>query len=273
VIDLHSHTTASDGQYSPTALIQLASKAGITHLAVTDHDTVGGLAEAATAAQQVGLTLIPGIEISAFIDSKEIHVLGHFISPQDPALASFESRARQERFERMKKMVGKLNDLGFPISMQQVLTVAEGAQLGRPHLARVLVDLNYCATLKEAFDRFLATGKPAFVDRLRLPSEKAIELIQNAGGAATLAHPATSKVTDPELEALANAGLSGLEVFRVDHSPSQRTRYLELAHELNLVPTAGSDFHGEKVTPDRQVGCVSMVESSLNALHRRAFAG
>jgi predicted metal-dependent phosphoesterase TrpH len=273
MIDLHSHTTASDGQHTPTKLIQLASQAGITHLAVTDHDTVAGLKEAGEAARNIGLTLIPGIEVSAFIDDKEVHILGHFIATEGTEMAAFESNARKERYQRMEKMVRKLNDLGFPITMQQVLAIALDAQLGRPHLAAVLVELRYCATIKEAFDRFLATGKPGFVDRPRLPSEKAIELIQNAGGAATLAHPSTSKVTDPELEALANAGLSGIEVFRVDHSPSQRTKYLELAHRLNLVPTAGSDFHGEKITPDRHLGSVSMVESSLNALHRRAFAG
>lgn len=273
MIDLHSHTTASDGQYSPTRLIELASQAGITHLAVTDHDTVAGLNEAGEAARKIGLTLIPGIEVSAFINDKEVHILGHFIATTGPNIAAFESSSREERYQRMEKMVRKLNDLGFPITMQQVLTIAQNAQLGRPHLARVLVDFHYCATIKEAFDRFLATGRPAFVDRMRLPSEKAIELIQNAGGAATLAHPCTSKVTDLEVETLANTGLCGIEVFRVDHSPSQRTKYLELAHRLNLVPTAGSDFHGEKITPDRQLGSVSMVESSLHALHRRAFAG
>jgi 3',5'-nucleoside bisphosphate phosphatase len=273
MIDLHSHTTASDGQYSPTKLIELASRAGITHLAITDHDTLAGLKEAGEAARNLGLTLIPGIEVSAFISDKEVHILGHFIAPENSEMVAFESRSRQERYQRMEKMVRKLNDLRFPITMQHVLAVAQHAHLGRPHLARVLVDLNYCATVKEAFDRFLATGRPAFVDRVRLPSEKAIELVQNAGGAATLAHPCTSKVTDLEIEALANSGLSGIEVFRVDHSPSQRTKYLELAHQLNLVPTAGSDFHGEKVTPDRQLGSVSMVESSLNALHRRALAG
>src|SRR5216683_2926251 len=139
MIDLHSHTTASEGQHSPTKLIQLASQAGITHLAVTDHDTVAGLKEAGEAARNIGLTLILGIEVSAFIDDKEVHILGHFIATEGTEMAAFESNARKERYQRMEKMVRKLNDLGFPITMQQVLAVAQDAKRGRPHLAGVLV--------------------------------------------------------------------------------------------------------------------------------------
>jgi predicted metal-dependent phosphoesterase TrpH len=273
MIDLHSHTTASDGQYSPTELVSLAYRAGVTHLAVTDHDTLAGLSEATFAASSIGLALIPGIEISAFIEEKEVHILGHFISEADPGLEQLIAAARIERRARMEQMIGKLNALGLPVRLEQVLAFADQAQLGRPHLARVLVDLRLCGSIKEAFDRFLGSGRPAFVDRIRLPSPTAIEAIREAGGSATLAHPATSRVTRQEIEGLASAGLSGLEVFRVDHTPAQRTKYLELSHELNLVPTAGSDFHGEKVAPDRMLGSVSMVESSLEALQRRASAG
>src|SRR5260370_11588146 len=171
MIDLHSHTTARDGQHSPTRLIQLASQTGITHLAVTDHDTVGGLKEAGEAARNIGLTLIPGIEVSAFINDKEVHILGHFIATEGTEIAAFESNARKERYQRMEQMVRKLNDLGFPITMQQVLAIALDAQLGRPHLAAVLVELRYFATTKEAFDRFLATGQPGLGDRPRRPSD------------------------------------------------------------------------------------------------------
>src|SRR5260370_8214152 len=189
MIDLLSHTTASIGQPTPTKLIQLASQAGITRLAVTDHDRVAGLKEAGEAARNIGLTLIPGIEVSAFIGDKEVEIVGHVIATEGTEMAAFEANARKERYQRMEKMVRKLNDLGFPITMQQVLAIALDAQLGRPHLAAVLVELRYCATIKEAFDRFLATGKPGFVDRPLLPIQTPFTLIPDPPGPPTSAPP------------------------------------------------------------------------------------
>ncbi len=270
MIDLHSHTTASDGQHSPDELLALAASAGVTVLAVTDHDTVAGLAAAKEAAQSRGLELVPGIELSAFVLGREAHILGHFLRPEDPDIARFADKLRIEREQRMQQMVEKMRKLGFPVRMEDVYAIADKAHLGRPHLARVLVEKGWCVDTKEAFDRFLGDGRPAWVDRYRLDGADAIQLIRNAGGTATLAHPGTSKMNRMEVETLAKAGLAGLEVFHSDHNPSIRDKYLALAKEFDLVPTAGSDFHGEKVAPGRNLGTASMPPELFQKLRSRA---
>jgi predicted metal-dependent phosphoesterase TrpH len=270
MIDLHSHTTASDGQHAPSELLALAHQAGVTCLAVTDHDTVAALGEAKRAADALGMQLVPGIELSAFHARREVHVLGHFVDPANQPLARLSERLRKERHERMEQMVEKMRGLGFPVSMEGVLGIAGDAHLGRPHLARLLVERGFCTSTQDAFDRFLADGGPAWVDRFRLPADEAIALIRQAGGVATLAHPGVSKMERGNIEDLAKAGLGGLEVYHSDHNPSVREKYLKIAAEFDLVPTAGSDFHGEKVAPGRKLGSASMPRASLEELSRRA---
>jgi len=272
MIDLHSHTTASDGQHPPEVLVQLAAAAGVTCLAVTDHDTVAGLEEARTAGLARGLEIVHGIELSAFVFGKEIHILGHFVDPAYPALRSFSDRLRGERETRMRQMVEKMKGLGYPVSMEDVLALAGKAHLARPHLARVLVNRRFCLDVKEAFDRFLGDGKPAWVQRFKLSGEEAVHLIRSAGGAATLAHPFVSRVERHQIQALKDAGLSGLEVHHSDHPAPVREKLLGWAGELDLVPTAGSDFHGEAIVPDRRLGTASMDPAHLDALRRRAAA-
>ncbi len=272
MIDLHSHTTASDGQHSPTELVALAAVAGVTRLAVTDHDTVGGIAEATAAAAARGLTIIPGIELSAFVNGREVHILGHFLRPDEPEIATFSERLRGERAIRMEQMVEKMKGLGYPVTMEMVKSIAGDAHLGRPHLARVLVEMNWVRDTREAFDRFLADGKPACVGRFKVSGEDAIGLIRRAGGAATVAHPGVSKMEKHELAPLKAAGLAGLEVYHSDHNPSVREKYLAITRELDLIPTAGSDFHGEKVAPGRLLGSASMPPPLLDALRARAAA-
>jgi predicted metal-dependent phosphoesterase TrpH len=266
MIDLHSHTTASDGQYAPRELLSLARAAGVTTLAVTDHDTVGGLSSAREAAREMGVELVCGIELSAFIDRREVHVLGHFVRPDEPELAHFSHLLRDERRTRMEQMVLKMRGLGFPVDMADVDAIANGAHLGRPHLARALVEKRICLDTKEAFDRFLADGKPAWVDRYRLGAVDAIRLIKKAGGAATLAHPAVSKVDKNQIAQLRDAGLSGLEVYHSDHQGETRKKLLDIAEDLKLIATAGSDFHGEKVAPNRKLGTASMDAAAFEAL-------
>lgn len=270
MIDLHSHTTASDGQHDPWELVELAAAAGVTALAVTDHDTVSGIEAARSHASARGLRLIPGIELSAFVFRKEVHILGHFLHPDEPEIGRFSDTLRRERALRMEQMVQKMRQLGYPVSMEQVLRIAGDAHLARPHLARLLVERGWCLDTKEAFDRFLGDGKPAFVDRFRLTAEDAIALIRGAGGTATLAHPATSKVDEHEIVQLKDAGLAGLEVHHSDHNPAARERLLAIARRLDLVPTAGSDFHGEKVAPGRKLGTAAMDAAAFEALRARA---
>jgi predicted metal-dependent phosphoesterase TrpH len=274
VIDLHSHTTASDGQHPPGELLALAAKAGVTVLAVTDHDTVAALPEAAEAARALGVELVPGIELSAFVLRKEAHILGHFLRPDDPDVARFATRLREEREQRMEAMVAKLKAMGFPVSMRHVRDVAGEAQLGRPHLAQVLVNQGWCLDMKQAFDKFLGAGRAAWVERFKLDGADAIRLIRKAGGTATLAHPFASKMERYEIQTLAKAGLAGLEVMHSDSSlsPHVRQKYLALAKELDLVPTAGSDYHGPQVTPDTRFGCASMAPEEFARLRARASA-
>ena len=270
MIDLHSHTTASDGELSPEDLLARARAAGVTTLAVTDHDTVKGLARAQAAAGAQGIRLVPGIEVSAEAEGREMHVLGHFVDPTEPGLASYSERLGDERAVRMGRMVERLNQLGFPLTLEEVERIAAGAHLGRPHLALALLARGYVTSTREAFDRFLADGKPAYVGRFRLPAEEAIAMLHRAGGTATVAHPGSSKVSSYTLERLAKAGLDGLEIFHPDHVPSQREAFLRQADALGLVPTAGSDYHGPRVTPDRALGMVSLDPSHLARLEARA---
>lgn len=269
MIDLHSHTTASDGQHSPEELLSLARQAGVTVLAVTDHDTVAGLARAEAAAAAQGVTLVNGIELSAFVHGKEVHVLGHFLDREDARLATFQDRLTGERRTRMEDMVQKMRGLGYPVSMAEVESLAAGAQLGRPHLARVLVEKGFTTSVKEAFDRWLGDGKPGCVPRFKLSAKEAIELIRGAGGVATVAHPAVSRIDKYDLTEMTDQGLGGLEVEHSDHDPGMRKRFLDFAKDLNLVPTAGSDFHGDKVAPGRDLGSASMAKERFEALRER----
>ncbi|MGZ5958996.1 MAG: PHP domain-containing protein, partial [Myxococcaceae bacterium] len=177
MIDLHSHTTASDGELSPEDLLARARKCGVQTLAVTDHDTVKGLARARAAAEAEGVRLVPGIEVSAFAEGREIHILGHFVDPAEPGLASYSVRLGDERSERMGRMVERMNSLGFPVTLEEVERIAAGAHLGRPHLALALLARGYVTSSREAFDRFLGDGKPGWVDRLRVTAEEAIAML------------------------------------------------------------------------------------------------
>lgn len=275
MIDLHSHTTFSDGQHPPERLIELAAEAGVTVLALTDHDSVAGVARAQAAAAARGITLIPGIEISVQLNRREIHVLGHFVDPSLPALATFSEALRGERRARMVEMVEKVNRLGLPVTLAEVERFSgdgEGGprNLGRPHLARALLERGWVADVKEAFDRFLGAGKPAFVERDFVSPAQAIGLITEAGGVATLAHPGVSKVNDLELKELAGLGLGGLEVDHSDHVPSQREKFRATAAALGLICTAGSDFHGEAVAPGRKLGTADMGLARFEQLRAKA---
>lgn len=270
MIDLHSHTTASDGEHAPAELMRLAHAAKVTTLAVTDHDTVAALPACAEAARQLGMTLVNGIEITAYLNRREVHVLGHFVNPEEPGLSAFAARLKTEREARMIAMVEKMRALGFPVTMDQVRALAGDTHFARPHLARVLVELGYCTSTKDAFDRFLADGRPGAVPRFELAAADAVAIIRAAGGAATLAHPGVSKIHEHDLKTLKDAGLAGVEVEHSDHPPSLREKLHRIARELDLIATAGSDYHGPKVAPNRHFGSASMRPEDLERLHARA---
>ena len=273
MIDLHSHTLHSDGDRSPAQLLAEAKAAGIQVLSVTDHDTVSGIAECRAASEVHGIRLVPGIELSCELHGREVHVLGHFIDPRAPALERMASGMLAERRERMERMVALAQRMGFSgVTMERVVAASGGENLGRPHLARALVDCGHAQSMNDAFDRFLRTNGPLSVDRKRLPTEEAIRLVHEAGGTASIAHPGANGISRQELNALAAEGLDGVEAWHPEHPPNQAEAFVRWADELGLVVTAGSDYHGPGVQPDRKLGDRTLPPDRFAALEQRAKA-
>jgi len=256
-IDLHLHTTHSDGSQTPAEVIRLAHEAGVSALAITDHDITTGLPEAIAAGQELGIEIIPGIEISSRHGDSELHVLGYFIKWQDAQLNERLMTLRESRHRRNPKIIELLQAAGIDITYDEVRAVAGSDSVGRPHIARVLMDKKVVTTAKEAFDRFLAEGKAAYVPRDLPAPVDAIRWIKDAGGLAVLAHPTWVKTTEGTLTDLARQlkeqGLDGVEVHYSTHTPRQTRTYLSLAKQLGLLVTGGSDFHG-MTKPDIEVG-------------------
>lgn len=273
-IDLHSHSTASDGQFPAERVAEQAAAAGVGVWALTDHDSVAQLRVGAAAAEQLGMRFIGGVELSVQLDAqREIHVLGHFVDPETEALQRFEDLLAEKRRIRMGEIVQKLATLGVTVAPEDIDKFSGGKTLGRPHVARALVERGVVATVKEAFDRFLGEGRPAYVGRFRLSPEDAIALVRRAGGTATVAHPGVSKVERYDLERMKDMGLAGVETYHPDQNPSVREKYSKIAQAVGLVRTAGSDFHGPDVAPGRQLGMVTMSADELLALEARRGAG
>lgn len=265
-IDLHSHSRASDGQYAPVEVAERVAGAGVEVWALSDHDTVAGLVPAGQAAARLGVRFVPGIELSAFLDRREIHLLGHFVDPEHPALKRFEDALSVHRRTRMHGIVEKLAAIGVHIRVADIEKFSDGKTIGRPHVARAILETGAVASVKEAFDRFLGEGKPAYVQRFRLELKDAVELVRAAGGTVTVAHPGVSRLERGDLMRLAAGGVVGVETHHPDHNPSVREKYLRIADELGMVPTAGSDFHGEAIAPDRHLGQVTMQAEDLERL-------
>ncbi len=256
-LDLHLHTTHSDGSHTPSEVIGLAHQAGVTALAITDHDIMTGVAEAITAAEPFGIEIIPAVEVSSISGRSELHILGYFLDWHDPVLNERFKTLRDSRHRRNPQIIERLQSLGIDITYEEVRALAGSDSVGRPHIARALMDKQVVSSAKEAFDRFLADGKPAYVPRdLPSPAE-AIQWIKAAGGLAVLAHPTWVKLADRSLiellRDLKSAGLDGVEVYYSTHAARQTREYLSLAQQLGLLVTGGSDFHG-LTKPDIDVG-------------------
>jgi hypothetical protein len=249
-VDLHSHSTASDGTFAPAAVARLAKECGLSAFALTDHDTAAGVAEASAEAQTLGIDFLPGIEISAdFPQPATMHILGYGIDPQSPVLAEMTRRLVEGRDTRNPRIVKKLNELNVAITMAEVENEAGGKVIGRPHIAAILVRKGYVSGMKQAFDKYLAPGGLAYFDKERLTPREAIEMILQSGGLPVLAHPIQLRpLNDGELERivkdLKDQGLLGLEVIHSDHGPNLVEKYTKLADRFGLIKTGGSDFHG-----------------------------
>jgi len=256
VVDLHAHTTASDGSLRPARLVQRAAEAGLAALAVTDHDTVDGLAEAREEAGRAGIELVNGMELSVKWGDGTFHMLGYLFE-EGPALDAGLAGLKGIRQERNEKMIRKLNELGFPVTTEEVVAASGGGQVGRPHMAKALVARGYFPTVDAAFATLLRKGRPAYVTVERLEPEGAIALIHEARGVAVLGHPYQLKLDaaalDAQVAGLKRAGLDGIEVQHSNHDPERQSLYESLARKYDLAGTGGSDFHGD-VKPDIRLG-------------------
>lgn len=265
-VDLHTHTTISDGALPPEELVALAAARGLSAIAITDHDANEGVAPARAAAP-AGLEVIAGAELSCRIDGREAHILGYGIDPGNETLRAALARFARDRDQRAREMVERLNSLGVAMDFGEVARVSGEGTIARPHVARALLDRGDVETMDEAFARFLGRHAPAFVDKPRLDPAEACALIKGAGGVASLAHPGTFR-RDDLIPVLEEAGMEGLEVRHTMHSTAQVRHYEKMARTMNLLPTGGSDFHG---TPGHsgRLGSPEIPETWLEALLER----
>lgn len=254
-IDLHAHTDRSDGTFAPAELVRRAAEIGLDAVAVTDHDTTAGLAEALAEGAEAGIEVVPGVELSAELEGTSVHVLCYWMDPDDPGLQAELGRLRDERLRRGELMVERLQALGLPVSFDRVREIAGGGNIVRPHVAQAMVEAGVVATEKEAFDEWIGDGKPAHVPKHALHPVAATSLIREAGGQCVLAHPGMwgdqTSVPEELIRDMAGAGMVGLEVDHTDHSPEQREHYRGIAGELGLIATGGSDCHGARYDPIR----------------------
>ncbi|MCP3821589.1 PHP domain-containing protein [Streptomyces sp. A3M-1-3] len=251
-IDLHTHSTASDGTDTPAELVRHAAAAGLDVVALTDHDTVGGHAEAIAATPE-GLTLVTGAELSCRVDGVGLHMLAYLFDPAEPELARERELVRDDRVPRARIMVAKLQELGVPVTWEQVARIAGDGSVGRPHIATALVELGVVETVSDAFTpQWLANGGRAYAEKHELDPFEAIRLVKAAGGVTVFAHPLAVKrgqvVPESAMAELASAGLDGIEVDHMDHDAPARARLRGLAAELGLLTTGSSDYHGSRKT-------------------------
>lgn len=275
MIDLHTHTTASDGRCAPAELVARARAAGVTVLSVTDHDTVAGCAEARAACAGAGIEFVPGIEITSVHEEVDVHLLGYFIDPESPALLRFLVEQRQRRVDRVGMMIRRLADLGMPLDADAILRPAlakPGTSIGRPWIARALVAGGHVASTNDAFAEWLARGRPAFVAREGAPPSDVVAQIHAAGGVASMAHPGLVR-RDEWIAGLASAGLDALEAYHTNHDEEATGRYRAIAENLGLAVTGGSDYHADLAHGSPHPGSVSLPRAEFDRLAARRRLG
>ena len=258
MIDLHTHSTASDGNLSPTNLVLKAKERGITVLALTDHDTTAGLAEAASAALSQGITFVPGIELNITWPTGEFHLLGLGLTHTHQELQSIITELKDQRTNRNKNIIQKLKQDGFPVSQELLQAEFPNSTLGRPHIAAYLVKIGACKTVQQAFDQYLGKGRPYYIHRAGADLQDSIHAIKASGGIPVLAHPLSLYVSwgkiEPVLRGLRDAGVEGLEAYHPGARRPEGFRLEEMGRRLGFFITGGSDFHGEGIRKDRKLG-------------------
>lgn len=268
IVDLHSHTTASDGNFSPAALLQRAVDQGVDVLAITDHDTLDGIPLAIEAAKSLPIKLIAGIEITCYVDATEIHVLGLGLRHDAGGLREWLKTLMDDRLARLHRIRDSLASHGIDLDLSEILTPQRIGSVGRPHIARLLIKHGHAKNMDQAFDRWLSPGRPAFIERMRLPAEEAIRRIHDAGGVAVQAHPGQMG-RDEDIPRLVGWGLDGLEVFHPDHDPTMKARYARMTDDHGLIATGGSDFHSAEYAHGAVLGARSTPAKHWDEIDRR----
>lgn len=270
--DLHTHTTASDGTFSPAELVHAAFGAGLGAIGIADHDTVAGIPEALQAAAGLDFEVVPAVEINTdWQKGKEVHILGYYVDYHSESFLKILDNQRRMRYHRGELMVEKLREAGVPITFEQVLKTADGASVGRPHVARVLVELGIVRSMQSAFGRFLVPGAPGYVPRQKLSPAEAVKIVLDAGGVACLAHPGKEGLESlvPELVA---AGMQAIEVYHSDHTSAVSRRFAKIAAKYGLIATGGSDSHGPEAIEPTEIGSVTVDFEIVERLWDTAMA-
>jgi len=266
-VDLHIHSTVSDGRLSPEEVVHRAVKAGLTIIALTDHDTVDGTIPALEAAKAFPkLKVIPGVEISSYVTEGEVHILGYFIDYTHPELQATLGRMRNSRQERAQGMIAKLRDLGLPVEWERVKELAGTGSMGRPHIAQAMLEKGYITSIQEAFTKYIAHGKPAYVAQKKLSPAEVVQKILQANGLPVLAHPLTTKNPETMIAELKASGLVGIESYYKNYTAEEINGLLSLANRHGLITTGGSDYHGLDNNTETMIGGVDVPIESAEQL-------
>ena len=266
-IDLHMHTSYSDGQHSPEELIIKAKEAGIDMISITDHDTVDGIEESIEIGKQYGVEIIPGLEISSDIRDREVHILGYFFDPNNRELEEYLKFFRAERIKRAARIAEKLNALGLEIKLDDILEVAKNSAVGRPHIAKAMVKKGLVSNYFEAFSKYIGNGCPAHERKVHLSPRSAFKIINDAGGLSFIAHP--GNLPDAIMTELIEAGLDGIEVIHPSHLPHQVKHYRGIVNEYFLLESGGSDFHGGERNDYSNLGKYTVSTSKIDAMRKQ----
>jgi 3',5'-nucleoside bisphosphate phosphatase len=268
--DLHTHTYYSDGALSPSELVLRANEMGIGTLSITDHDSIDGYQEARDAGEKIGMEIVPGVELSATLGTKDIHILGYMFDPANQALQKTLEMFRRERLSRAERIVEKLNRLDLPLRFDSVLERAGRGAVGRPHIAAALVDEGLTTNYSEAFESYIGDSCPAYEPKYRISPDDAVEIIADAGGLSILAHPGWY-ITDEELIVLIRSGLDGIETVHPGHDQDRTRHYRGIASTYFLLESGGSDFHGGKRNDYVNFGMYTVSLDTVQAMKRRLF--
>ncbi len=266
-VDLHLHTNHSDGFYPPAELVRKAKDAGLDCIGISDHDSLSGFEEAALEGNKIGIEVIPGVEISSDVKDKEIHVLGYFVEPGNSELERYLNFFREERIKRAEQIVIKINNLGMPLNINDVLDIAKNSAVGRPHIAQAMLERGFINSYYEAFNKYIGNDGPAYEKKVHVSPKSAFKIINDAGGLSFIAHP--GYMHENLLKELIEAGVDGIEVFHPSHSNQQIKFYKGIVSEYFLLEAGGSDFHGGKREDEKNLGRVYTNYSAVEAMRKR----